>query len=150
MPTPTLNLGCIHGGDNPNRICARCELQYDLRPLPGMEMDGLRAEIKRRLKPLAEEYQVSIVNESLFSGTPAMETPPSSVLVRAVEKMTGVSAGAAAFGTEAPYFQELGMEVVIFGPGGIETAHQPDEHLDIASLQPTIDRLAELVRRFCL
>lgn len=150
VPTPTLNLGCIHGGDNPNRICARCELQYDLRPLPGMEMDSLRAEIKRRLKPLAEEYQVSISNESLFSGTPAMETPASSLLVKAVEEMTGFTAGAAAFGTEGPYFQELGMEAVIFGPGGIETAHQPDEHLVIASLQPTIDTLAALVRRFCL
>lgn len=150
VPTPTLNLGCIHGGDNPNRICARCELQYDLRPLPGMEMDGLRAEIKRRLKPLAEEYQVSIVNESLFSGTPAMETPANSLLVKAVEEMTGFTAGAAAFGTEGPYFQELGMEAVIFGPGGIETAHQPDEHLQIASLQPTIEKLAGLVRRFCL
>ena len=29
VPTPTLNLGCIHGGDNPNRICAQCELQFD-------------------------------------------------------------------------------------------------------------------------
>lgn len=150
VPTPTLNLGCIHGGDNPNRICARCELQYDLRPLPGMEMDGLRAEIKRRLKPLAEEYQVSISNESLFSGTPAMETPATSLLVQAVESLTGFSAGAAAFGTEGPYFQELGMETVIFGPGSIETAHQPDEHLEIASLQPTIDKLAALVQRFCL
>jgi acetylornithine deacetylase len=150
VPTPTLNLGCIHGGDNPNRICARCELQYDLRPLPGMEMDSLRADIKRRLKPLAEEYQVSISNESLFSGTPAMETPADSLLVKAVEEMTGFTAGAAAFGTEGPYFQELGMEAVIFGPGGIETAHQPDEHLEIASLQPTIDKLAALVRRFCL
>lgn len=150
VPTPTLNLGCIHGGDNPNRICARCELQYDLRPLPGMEMDSLRADIKRRLKPLAEEYQVSISNKSLFSGTPAMETPASSLLVQAVEEMTGFTAGAAAFGTEGPYFQELGMEAVIFGPGGIETAHQPDEHLEIASLQPTIEKLAELVRRFCL
>lgn len=150
VPAPTLNLGCIHGGDNPNRICARCELQYDLRPLPGMEMDSLRADIKRRLMPLAEEYQVSIRNESLFNGTPAMETPASSLLVKAVEDMTGFTAGAAAFGTEAPYFQELGMEAVIFGPGGIETAHQPDEHLEVASLQPTIEKLAELVRRFCL
>ena len=24
IPTPTLNLGCIHGGDNPNRICGHC------------------------------------------------------------------------------------------------------------------------------
>ena len=72
------------------------------------------------------------------------------LLVKAVEEMTGFTAGAAAFGTEGPYFQELGMEAVIFGPGGIETAHQPDEHLEIASLQPTIEKLAELVRRFCL
>lgn len=150
VPVPTLNLGCIHGGDNPNRICARCELQYDLRPLPGMEMDALRAEIRRRLKPLAEEYQVGISNESLFSGTPAMETAADSPLVRAVEEMTGYSAGAAAFGTEGPYFQELGMETVIFGPGAIETAHQPDEHLEIASLAPTVAHLANLVRRFCL
>src|SRR5690606_19803707 len=26
VPEPTLNLGCIHGGDNPNRICGQCSL----------------------------------------------------------------------------------------------------------------------------
>ena len=36
VSVPTLNLGCIHGGDNPNRICGACELEYDLRPLPGI------------------------------------------------------------------------------------------------------------------
>ena len=45
VPTPTLNLGCIHGGDNPNRICGRCALEFDLRPLPGMDPDELRATI---------------------------------------------------------------------------------------------------------
>src|SRR5690606_37299728 len=38
VPVPTLNLGHIHGGDNPNRICGHCELQFDLRPLPGMQV----------------------------------------------------------------------------------------------------------------
>ena len=32
-----LNFGCIHGGDNPNRICGQCSLEFDLRPLPGMD-----------------------------------------------------------------------------------------------------------------
>lgn len=150
VPVPTLNLGCIHGGDNPNRICARCELQYDLRPLPGMDMDELRGEIRRRLQPLAESHQVSIVNESLFSGTPAMETPADSPLVQAAEQLTGHVAGAAAFGTEGPYLNELGMDALILGPGAIETAHQPDEHLELASLQPTITLLQQLIRRFCL
>lgn len=150
VPVPTLNLGCIHGGDNPNRICARCELQYDLRPLPGMDMNELRGEIRQRLQPLAELHQVSISNEPLFSGTPAMETPADSPLVKAAEALTGHAAGAAAFGTEAPYLQELGMDALILGPGAIETAHQPDEHLELASLQPTITLLQQLIRRFCL
>jgi len=150
VPVPTLNLGCIHGGDNPNRICARCELQYDLRPLPGMDMDALRADIRQRLQPLAERHQVSIASESLFSGTPAMETPADSPLVRAAEQLTGHAAGAAAFGTEGPYLSELGMDAIILGPGAIETAHQPDEHLELASLAPTISLLQDLIRRFCL
>jgi len=37
VPTPTLNLGQIRGGDNPNRICGECELSFDLRLLPGMD-----------------------------------------------------------------------------------------------------------------
>lgn len=42
VPQPTLNLGCIHGGDNPNRICGQCSLEFDLRPLPGMDPEVLR------------------------------------------------------------------------------------------------------------
>ncbi|MEM9621837.1 MAG: acetylornithine deacetylase, partial [Pseudomonadota bacterium] len=34
---PTMNLGCMHAGDSPNRICAHAELQIDLRLLPGMD-----------------------------------------------------------------------------------------------------------------
>src|SRR3990167_1522784 len=34
VPTPTLNFGCIHGGDNPNRKPGQCSLEFDLRPLP--------------------------------------------------------------------------------------------------------------------
>jgi acetylornithine deacetylase len=150
VPTPTLNLGCIHGGDNPNRICARCELQYDLRPLPGMDMAELRADINARLLPLAERFRVSIRNEPLFAGTPALNTPADSPLVLALEQLTEYPAGAAGFGTEAPYLQALGMDALIFGPGSIDVAHQPNEYVELANLSPTISILRGLVKRFCL
>lgn len=150
VPVPTLNLGCIHGGDNPNRICPHCELQYDLRPLPGMEMEELRAQIRARLAPLAPRFGVRIVAEPLFAGAPAMETPADSPLVRSVERLTGYTAEAAAFGTEAPFYRELGMDALIFGPGGIEQAHQPDEFITLASIAPTLEVLKGLIREFCL
>ncbi|MDP2226548.1 MAG: acetylornithine deacetylase [Moraxellaceae bacterium] len=150
VPVPTLNLGCIHGGDNPNRICPRCELQFDLRPLPGMVMDELREQIRARLAPLAPRHGVTIALEPLFAGTPSMETPADSPLVLATERLTGYRADAAAFGTEGPYLRQLGMDAVIFGPGGIAQAHQPDEFIEVASIKPTVDVLRGLIREFCL
>ena len=49
VPYPTLNLGHVHGGDNPNRICGRAELHIDLRPVPGMRREDLREELDRRV-----------------------------------------------------------------------------------------------------
>lgn len=149
VPVPTLNLGCIHGGDNPNRICPHCELQFDLRPLPGMDMDELREQIRHRLAPLAPRHRVQLTVEPIYAGTPAMETPADSPLVRIAERLTGYPAEAAAFGTEAPFFRQLGMDALIFGPGGIEQAHQPDEFIALDSIHPTVDVLKGLIREFC-
>ncbi len=49
VPYPTLNLGHIHGGDNPNRICGHCELHIDLRPTAGLAVDALRREMQQRV-----------------------------------------------------------------------------------------------------
>ncbi len=150
IPVPTLNLGYIRGGDNPNRICGECELHIDLRTLPGMDLDGLRAELHDRLERLLRGSGVRLELRPLFPGTPAMETPVDSPIVVAAEQLTGYPAEAVAFGTEGPYFQELGMQPVILGPGDIHQAHQPDESLELARLQPTVELLERLVRRFCV
>jgi acetylornithine deacetylase len=147
---PTMNLGCIHGGDNPNRICARCELHFDLRPLPGMDMANLRQEILGKLQPLAESRGLQMEFEPLFDGVPPFETAADAALVQACEKLTGHPAQAVAFATEAPWLQKLGMETLVMGPGSIDQAHQPDEFLALSQIQPSVDILRGLIRRFCL
>ncbi|MBF0256470.1 MAG: acetylornithine deacetylase, partial [Gammaproteobacteria bacterium] len=150
VPVPTLNLGHIHGGDNPNRICGACELHIDLRPLPGMELGELRAAMAKRLAPIAEGLQLQLQIQPLFEGIPAMETPASAEIVQAVEQLTGHPAGAVAFGTEGPYFNRLGLETVILGPGSIDQAHQPNEYLALDQIEPAVRLIQGLVRRFCL
>ncbi len=150
VEVPTLNLGHIHGGDNPNRICGHCELHIDLRPLPGISLDDLRGELEGRLKTLIEPTGLELEIKRLFSGVPAMETPAEAAIVRATEELTGHTAGAVAFATEGPYFNDMGMETVILGPGSIDQAHQPDEYLALEQIQPAIGLIRELVRRFCL
>lgn len=149
VPVPTLNLGHIHGGDNPNRICGECELHFDLRPLPGMDPEELRVDIAARVNQRLAGSGIKIDMHSLFPGMPPMDTPSDSPVVRAAETLTGYTAEAAAFGTEGPYLARLGMDTVILGPGDIAQAHQPDEFLRVDRISPTIDLLASLIERFC-
>ncbi|HOW74648.1 MAG TPA: acetylornithine deacetylase [Candidatus Competibacteraceae bacterium] len=150
IEVPTLNLGHIHGGDNPNRICADCELHIDIRPLPGMTLDGLREELQSRLQRRLADSELQLSFLPLFPGIEAMETPASAAIVRATEELTGTPAGVVGFGTEGPYLNALGMETVILGPGSVDCAHQPDEFLPLAAIQPTLDILQGLIRRLCV
>ncbi|ALZ86418.1 acetylornithine deacetylase [Pseudomonas oryzihabitans] len=150
VPQPTLNLGCIHGGDNPNRICGQCALEFDLRPLPGMQPEALRQAIRGRLLPLAERFGVRIDYQPLFPAVPPFEQPAEAELVRLAERLTGHTADAVAFATEAPYLQAITQEVLVLGPGDISCAHQPEEHLALARIAPTVKLLQQLIGHYCL
>jgi acetylornithine deacetylase len=150
VEVPTLNLGHIHGGDNPNRICAECELHFDIRPLPGMDLDALRTEIGVRLEQVLAGSGLGLEMIPLFEGIPPMETPAEAEVVIACEDLTRHPAEAVAFATEGPYFNALGMETVILGPGDVAQAHQPDEFVAVDRIGPGVEMLEGLIRRFCL
>lgn len=150
IPVPTMNLGHIHGGDNPNRICGHCELQIDIRPLPGMKLTDLRNELELRLQKTLAGTRVAYETLALFDGVPAVETSADSELVKAVEKLTGASSEAVSFSTEAPFYNKLGMDSVVLGPGNIDQAHQPDEYLALDQIKPAVKLIQDLVSRFCM
>jgi acetylornithine deacetylase len=150
VAVPTLNLGHIHGGDNPNRICGECELHIDLRPLPGMEPAELREELAARVQAALADSGLRAEFRPLFSGVAALETQAGAEIVSQAEQLTGHPAGAAAFATEAPYLNALGMDTIVLGPGDIAQAHQPDEYLSLDRIPPTIELLQGLIRHFCL
>ncbi|MCW8852538.1 MAG: acetylornithine deacetylase [Gammaproteobacteria bacterium] len=149
VPVPTMNFGHIHGGDNPNRICGSCELQIDIRPLPGMKIDDLRHEMQLRLKQVLSETGIQFKTVALFDGVEAVETDKQSEIVRLAEKMTDTEAGAVAFGTEAPYYNALGLESIVMGPGSINQAHQPDEYIEMKMLDPAVDIIRRMIVHYC-
>jgi acetylornithine deacetylase len=147
---PTLNLGCIHGGDNPNRICGHSELQFDLRALPGMNNDDLRQDITKHLAPISHQFGVELSCEPMFGGVPAFAAFADSQLVKTAEQLTGHKAQAVAFATEGPFLQQLGMDTIILGPGSIDQAHQPDEFMALDQIKPMIGILQKLIEKYCL
>jgi acetylornithine deacetylase len=149
VPGPTLNLGAIRGGDNPNRICARCELDVDLRLVPGMTTSSARAGLRKAVARALEGSGFALEFVALFEGVDPLAPAGDGDLAAACEHAAGHACGAVNFGTEGPLFQQLGMEVVICGPGDIAVAHQPDESIELADAARAVDMIERLVRRFC-
>jgi len=149
VPFPTMNPGVIHGGDAPNRICGFCELQVDLRPLPGMEPHALHDELEAAVHASIAGRGLEAEVVSLIEPIPPFETPATSQLVRAACEMTGFDSGAVAFGTEGPFLRQLGLETIVMGPGDIAQAHQPDEFLALDQIDPAVKLIERLIGRFC-
>lgn len=149
VPTPTLNLGHIHGGDNPNRICGSCELHYDLRLLPDMELETVRNNLRDKIYAISNRRDLQCSFSSLFDGTPALSTPANSELVKITEKLSNKPSGSVVFATEGPYFSQMGMETVVLGPGSIDVAHQPNEYIELEQIDKSISMYNNLIKNIC-
>jgi acetylornithine deacetylase len=147
---PTLNLGCIHGGDNPNRICGHVLLEIDLRILPGMDNIAVKNELTDRLQEVVKDIGIEADISLLHPPVSSFEANQASTLLATAEKLTGAEPGAVAFATEAPFLQQLDLDTIVMGPGSIDQAHQPDEYIELKHLQPTIDIIRSMISKFCL
>ncbi len=149
VPFATLNPGCIHGGDSPNRIPSRARLEWDLRYPPSLAGPDLRAEIIRRLADVLDDGGWPHHFENLADASP-FATPADSPIVLAAAELSGIDPHAVNFATEGGYFNALGTNSIILGPGHIAQAHQPEEYLPAEHLAPMRRILHGLVQRFCL
>jgi acetylornithine deacetylase len=150
IPYPTLNLGSIHGGDNPNRICGHCNLEFDIRLMPGMHIATVRQEISQRIEAIVEPLGIQFELAPIFTGVPAFFAQENSALLKTAEQLTGHEGISVAFGTEGPFLQALGMDTIIMGPGNIDQAHQPDEYMSMAMINPCIEILRNIITKYCL
>lgn len=148
VPHPTMNFGYINGGDAANRICACCELHLDIRPLPGLHLDELNGLVTEALKPVTDKYPNRLTIQSLHSAIPGYECPTDHHRVAEIEALLGQHTDVVNYCTEAPFIQEV-CPTLVLGPGSIDQAHQPDEFIDMAFIEPTRKVLKQLTEHFC-
>lgn len=149
LPVTTMNFGRIQGGDSPNRICANCELSMDLRMLPDMELDDLKKQLRKRVRQTLASTGLKVEFNDMFDGIPPMQTSRNSEIIKLSEKLSNHTSESVAFGTEGPFYNDMGIETVILGPGDIDVAHQPNEYLQIDRIEPMINILSKMLLHFC-
>lgn len=153
-PYSSIHTGLIHGGTALNIVPRDCEFDFEIRPLPGDDVDGLIAELRAfaagRLLPemRAVRPDTDIVIDQL-SAAPGLSTPVDAEVTQLAAALTGENITTkVAFGTEGGLFQAAGIPTIICGPGSIDQAHKPDEFValdQIARCEAFLKRLIDRV-----
>jgi acetylornithine deacetylase len=147
VPYVPLNVGTIHGGSAINVVPDRCAVELGARPLPGIASEELIERVSRAVRDAAAPFEPEI---ELLSDSPAMLLDEGAPIHRYLCGLTGQSAGASvSFATDAGWLQRLGIDCAIFGPGSIEVAHKPNEHLPKSELAAAREQLQRAIWRFC-
>jgi acetylornithine deacetylase len=152
VPFTTLTTNQIRGGIAVNTIPELCEFQYEFRNLPGMSVDGIRAQVEQYVRDdllprMRKEYADADIDIANTAAAPGMETAEQEAIAELVRALTGDrETRKVAYGTEGGLFQQAGIPTVICGPGHIEHAHKPDEFVALDQLEACEGFLRKLGR----
>jgi acetylornithine deacetylase/succinyl-diaminopimelate desuccinylase-like protein len=128
----------ISGGTGSNVVPDRCAITVGRRIVPGEDPDvvlGELAEIARSACPARCEVRSLLpATPSGQAGSPAFYQPPDGDLVRLLAGAAGTEPTTAPFGSNALRYSGLADELVVFGPGSIDQAHQVTERVAVADL----------------
>ena len=150
-PWSTIDLGIINGGTANNIIPEFTTVQWGFRLLPEDDADALETRVTDYIdKELIPELKkqsskADVITEKTNEVFPLLpdDKSPAEQLIR---HLTGLdSSGVVSFGTEAGTFQRAGVPAVVFGPGSINQAHQPDEFIEIDQIGECIEFMYKLL-----
>jgi acetylornithine deacetylase len=148
-PFTTLNVGTIHGGTAKNIIPGECRMLLEWRPIPGGASDRVEREVNQILADLKRTDPRFAAVFNVLRSDPGFKTSPNSELGELIERLSEASATSVSYGTEAPYFHQLGAETVVFGPGDMKVAHRSGEHVSLVELERATDLLVRIIRQLC-
>lgn len=150
VPFVALNVGTVAGGTAINVVAERCVVEVGMRTLPGVDVEALAERVRAAAAAALPGGPPAELDFTVISDSPPMSTPADAPLHRHLLAALGqAEPRSVAYSTDAGHLQELGLDCVIFGPGSIEVAHQPNEHVPAAELAAARGHLAGLVDTFC-
>ncbi len=149
-PYTGLHVGIIEGGIALNIIAEKARFLWDVRSVSGDDPESY----VRRLHQFAEEKLLpemrAIAPESDIvtqydHALPNFNYEPNSKAEQLVRRLSGDnSLNFASYMAETGLFQKAGFPTIIFGPGDIAQAHQPNEWVHLNQLRGCLDFLYQL------
>lgn len=153
-PYTTLHIGRISGGTAQNITAKDCRFELEIRCVPNEDTRRWAGRFKRyakavesRMRRIHPEAAIEIRD---WFDVPQLRPESSGCAETLARRLTGDNGThVMSCGTEAGQFQERGYSAVVCGPGDIEAAHKPDEHISVSQLKAANGFMQRLTKELC-
>ncbi|WP_029031576.1 acetylornithine deacetylase [Salinarimonas rosea] len=141
-PFSTLHVATIAGGSARNILARVCDIGWEIRYIPGVDMGALQAEVEALSRAVEEERLTrwgpfGTISNVWSVDVPGLAPEPGSEAERLALRIGRRNRPVTvSYGSEAGRFQGAGLPTVLCGPGDIARAHKADEYI-------TLDELAD-------
>jgi len=148
--TTSLNIGQIHGGCRVNIVPDKATVRLDSRVVTEDERNRVVAWVDEMGQKIAGTWGARFESKVFTDHAPIVNDSDSEDVLRFLDVLADVTGWPtrreiAPYSTDAvAIVPRLGVPVIIYGPGSIEQAHQPDEYVDLASFYEAL----EVIGRF--
>lgn len=150
VPYTTVHVGKMTGGTALNIVPDRADLTFEYRHLAADRGEDILARIQAAAEKVSARYPApeAYIEVEQYNAYPGLDVPPDSAIVSYARKLARSNGSTkVAFGTEAGFFDQLGVPTVVCGPGSMAgQGHKPDEYLELSQLaacDAMMDRILE-------
>ena len=134
------NLGLVEGGIKPNIIADHAQVKFGMRPLPGQSFDGLLSEFNTQTAENNAKFTAGFVAPALPASGDVSEAESFAI------ELGLTLSPPVNFWTEASLFSEAGYRAIVYGPGNIADAHQPNESVDLGELNQALIDFKKIIQ----
>lgn len=152
-PWSTINTGALTGGVAHNVIPGKARIDWEMRPVQWADAEFVRADLAAfcndiLLPAMQAVHPDAGIHTEVIGEVTGLEPMAQNAIRDLLATLTGANGTELVpFGTEAGLFQQLGLDVVVCGPGSIAQAHKPDEFVSLTQLSQCLTMLDQLGTR---
>lgn len=140
IPYTTVHVGKLSGGLALNIVPDRAELLFEYRHLAADDTDTILTRVDQIAQDIAAPFRAQWSDARIeierYNAYPGLDVDQAAPIVNLAQKLASTNdATKVAFGTEAGFFDGLGIPTIVCGPGSMEEqGHKPDEYLEMSQL----------------
>lgn len=141
---PTVNIGKIQGGDDPNIIPGICKIELDRRWVPEETIESMQKDIhdlidEMKITDPTLEITTRRMSEATGTHSPLYTPPEHPFVAHLTEAIEVVTSNKPKYGvfqgwSDGAHLSRIGTTTLVCGPGELSLAHSAKESIEIEEI----------------